>query len=423
LPPAGRSDILRPHMSTEIAYIGLLFALFVVPKALQRFRIPAAITAFILGVAASQLGLFTGDPAIALLATLGITGLFLFAGLDVDLRELRRGASFVAQHVILQAVLVAGAGAAFMAAFDMSWRPSALVALALLTPSTGFIVDSLASFGLDEQQAFWTRSKAVATEIVALAVLFVVLQSTSPLRLVGSSLALVALLAVIPIVMRGFASAIAPYAPRSEFAFLVMLAVLAAFATRKLGVYYLVGAFLVGIAARQFRGRIPALSSDRLIHAVEVFASFFAPFYFFGAGGHLRPEMLGLTALATGAAFVVVFVPVRVAIVALHRRLVLGDSWANGRRVATSLVPTLVFTLVLTEILAERFAPPSYLVGGLVAYAVANTIIPSLTLRVVPGFDEPRLRVGPEAAPAGGGAPPGPEPALSSAPAETRRSG
>jgi Kef-type K+ transport system membrane component KefB len=222
--------------------------------------------------------------------------------------------------------------------------------------------------------------------------------------------ALLALVAVIPIVMRAFASAIAPYAPRSEFAFLVMLAVLAAFATRKLGVYYLVGAFLVGIAARQFRGRLPALSSDRLIHAVEVFASFFAPFYFFGAGAHLRPDMLGLGALLTGAAFVALFVPVRIAIVALHRRLVLGEPLALGRRVATSLVPTLVFSLVLAEILAERFAPPSYLVGGLVAYAVVNTIVPALTLRVMPGFDEPHLRANPDVAPGGGALPGAPPP-------------
>jgi Kef-type K+ transport system membrane component KefB len=397
-------------MSTEVAYVGLLFALFVVPKALQRFRVPAAITSFVLGAAASHLGLFAGDPVIALLATLGITGLFLFAGLDVDLRDLRRGAGFVVQHVAVQAVLVAAASAAFMAAFELPWRPSALIALALLTPSTGFIVDSLPSFGLDERQAFWTRSKAVATELVALAVLFVVLQSTSPLRLAASSVALLALVAVIPIVMRAFASAIAPYAPRSEFAFLVMLAVLAAFATRKLGVYYLVGAFLVGIAARQFRGRLPALSSDRLIHAVEVFASFFAPFYFFGAGAHLRPDMLGLGALLTGAAFVALFVPVRIAIVALHRRLVLGEPLALGRRVATSLVPTLVFSLVLAEILAERFAPPSYLVGGLVAYAVVNTIVPALTLRVMPGFDEPHLRANPDVAPGGGALPGAPPP-------------
>jgi Kef-type K+ transport system membrane component KefB len=381
--------MLRRDMSNEIAYIGLLFALFVVPKALQRLRIPAAITSFALGIGAAQLGLFAGDPTLGLLATLGITGLFLFAGLDVEVQDLRRGAGFVAQHVAIQATLVALTAFAFVALVELPWRPAALLALALLTPSTGFILDSLGSFGLDERQAFWTRTKAIATELVALTVLFVVLQSTSPARLAGATVALVLLVAVIPILMRAFASAIAPYAPRSEFAFLVMLAVLAAFATRELGVYYLVGAFLVGIAARQFRHQLPALSSDRLIHAVEVFASFFAPFYFFSAGSHLRAELIGVLSLVTGAAFLVLFVPLRVAVVAIHRRLALGEPLRVGRRVAPSLLPTLVFSLVLAEILMARFEAPPWLVGGLVVYTVVNTMIPGLTLGVTPEFDAP----------------------------------
>ena len=61
-------------------------------------------------------------------------------------------------------------------------------------------------------------------------------------------------------------------APRSEFAFLLMLAVVAAYISKALGVYYLVGAFLVGAAAQSFRERLPALSSESLVHAVEAFA-------------------------------------------------------------------------------------------------------------------------------------------------------
>lgn len=378
-------------MSSELAYVALIFSLFVIPKALQRFRIPGAITSLLLGLAASRAGLFHGDPTVALLATLGISGLFLFAGLDVDAADLRRGASLVIQHLVLQAALLGGVGWAIVRLTGVAWRPAALVALALVTPSTGFILDSLASFGLDADQRFWTRTKAIATELLALAVLFAVLQSTSAVRFAVATLALAAVVAVIPLVMRGFARAIAPYAPRSEFAFLVMLSVLAAFATRKLGVYYLVGAFLVGVAARRFRERLPAFSSDRLLHAVEVFASFFAPFYFFNAGAHLHPELLGLGALAAGVVYLAVMVPVRTALVTVHRRLALGERLADGRRVATSLLPTLVFSLVLAEILVERFEAPAWLVGGLIPYTLANTLLPALTLRATPSFESVHL--------------------------------
>ncbi len=378
-------------MSSELVYVALIFSLFVIPKALQRFRIPGAITSLLLGLAASRAGLLHGDPTIALLATLGISGLFLFAGLDVDAADLRRGASLVVQHLIVQAALLGGVGWAIVRLTGVAWRPAALVALALVTPSTGFILDSLASFGLDADQRFWTRTKAIATELLALAVLFAVLQSTSAVRFAGATLALAAVVAVIPLVMRGFARAIAPYAPRSEFAFLVMLSVLAAFATRKLGVYYLVGAFLVGVAARRFRERLPAFSSDRLLHAVEVFASFFAPFYFFNAGAHLHPELLGLGALGAGLVYLVVMIPIRTALVTVHRRLALGERLADGGRVAIALLPTLVFTLVLAEILVERFEAPGWLVGGLIPYTLANTLLPALMLRATPSFESVHL--------------------------------
>ena len=238
------------RVSRDLTYVVLIFSLFVIPKALQRFRLPGAITSLLLGLAASRLGLFAGDPTIGLLATLGIAGLFLFAGLDVDLADLRRGAVPVIQHLVLQSALLLGVGWTIASVAGVGWRPAALVALALVTPSTGFILDSLASFGLDADQRFWTRTKAIATELLALAVLFAVLQSTSAIRFAGATLALAAVVAVIPLVMRGFARAIAPYAPRSEFAFLVMLAILAAVATRKLGVYYLVRRLPGGHRAR-----------------------------------------------------------------------------------------------------------------------------------------------------------------------------
>ncbi|WP_232287414.1 cation:proton antiporter [Anaeromyxobacter dehalogenans] len=381
-------------MSSELAYIALLFALFVIPKALQRFRIPGAITSLLLGLAAARAGLFTGDPTLALLATLGITGLFLFAGLDVDAKDLRRGAALVAQHLVIQALLLAGVAWAIAAATGVAWRPATLVALALVTPSTGFILDSLQSFGLDADQRFWTRTKAVATELLALAVLFAVLQSTSAARFAGATAALLAVVVLIPLVMKAFAVAIAPWAPRSEFAFLVMLAVMAAFATRKLGVYYLVGAFLVGVAARRFRERLPAFSSDRLLHAVEVFASFFAPFYFFSAGAHLHPELLTLSSLAAGLVYLAAMIPLRVGLVAVHRRLALRERLGQARRVATALVPTLVFSLVLAEIVIERFeGVPPWLVGGIIPYALLNTMIPALTLGATASFEEVHLDV------------------------------
>lgn len=389
---AGNREPAAPIMN-ELVYIGLVFALFVIPRILQRWRLPRAVTGVGLGAAVGMgLGQFHGDPTVSLFATLGISTLFLFAGLEVRFAELVEGRRVLVQHVALGLALIVGVAWAGTRVLGLDVRPAVLLALALLTPSAGFILDSLAGFGLTRDQIFWVRSKTIATEIVALLVLFFVLQSSSALRFAGGTTALVAMVLVLPALFRGFAVWIAPYAPKSEFAFLVMVTIGAAYVTRQLGAYYLVGAFVVGIVAQRFRERLPAVASEEMLHAVDVFASFFIPFYFFNAGLHLTPEQFSWQALAMGVGFFVVMVPVRVASVALHRRLSLGEPMAEGWRVGASLVPTLVFTLVTAEILRDQFAVPNPVFGGLVVYTLLNTMVPGFMLRApAQEYDDPIL--------------------------------
>jgi len=379
----------RPFASPELWYVALLFALFVVPKALQRYRIPSAITSLALGLAAG-LGfeLFVGDATVQLLATFGITSLFLFAGLDVNAEELRRGGRVLVQHLFIRLVLLATATFVVHRLMGLTVRPSMLVALALLTPSTGFILASLSQFGLTDQERFWVKSKAIATELVALGALFVGLQSVTLGRLAVSGAGLLAMIALLPLLFRVFAARIAPVAPKSEFAFLLMLAILCASVTVRMGAYYLVGAFVVGVAARAFRDRLPAIASEQMLHAVEVFASFFVPFYFFNAGLHVQRGDLGIAPVLMGLAFFGFAVPANIVAVLGHRRLALGEPVARGLRVAVPLLPTLVFTLVLAGILRERFAVPAEVFGGLIVYALLNTLIPGFALGApVRGFE------------------------------------
>lgn len=370
-----------PHIPTELDYVALLFGLLVLPKMLQRFRLPSAITSLLLGLLFSQgLGLFHDDRTIHLLATFGIAALFLFAGLDVDGASLRRGARTLVEHLAIRAVTLVAATLLLAAIFPMGRRASVLLALALLTPSTGFILDSLSAWRVTDEERFWIRTKAIATELLALAVLFVTLQSTSAGRLALSAAALVAMAAFLPFLLRFIVVRVTPYAPNSEFAFLLMVAVVFAFATRLLGVYYLVGAFLVGIMARGMRERLPLLASDQNLHAVEVFASFFIPFYFFTAGAGIPREALSWEALGIGVGFAAAAIPFRILVLIVQRRVRMGEPFAQGIRVAVPLIPTLVFTLVLAQILEEQFALPPILYGALVIYAVLSTLLPAFVL-------------------------------------------
>jgi Kef-type K+ transport system membrane component KefB len=382
-----------PGLGRELDYVLLLFALFVVPRVLQRYRLPGAVTSVGLGALAGLgLGLFVEDPTVHLLATLGIVALFLFAGLDVEFRELREEAMVLGQHMVIRIVALAGVAALAAQLFGLELRAAVLIALALLTPSAGFILDSLVTLQVTERERFWIRSKVVATELLALAVLFVTLQSTTLSRLAVSTVVLVALVALLPAVFRLFARWVVPFAPKSEFAFLLMVAVLAAFGTLRLGVYYLVGAFVVGITAQRFRERLPAIASEQMLHAVEVFATFFIPFYFFRAGLELRGEDFGPAALTIGAAFLATVLPLRLALVALHRWLALKEPIGRSVRVAVPMLPTLVFTLVIAAILRDRFAVAPEVFGGLMIYALLNTLIPGFALRIPPpDFTAPHL--------------------------------
>jgi Kef-type K+ transport system membrane component KefB len=378
--------------SPEVGYGLLVVGLFIVPRILQRFRLPAAVVAVALGaVAGMEFNLFHGDSTIQLFSTLGIVALFLFAGLEVDFTELAAHGSVLTQHLVLQVAMLTIGGVICVAAFDLSGRAAALYSLALLTPSTGFILDSLASFGLTKTSQFWVKSKAIATEVVALVLLLVIVQLSSAQALGLSLLALFAMVAILPAIFRGFAKVIAPHAPGTEFTFLILVALVCAFITRKLGVYYLVGAFAVGLSAVRVRKELPALSSEKLLGGVELFASFFIPFYFFKAGLGFERSFFTKESIGLGLAMAAILVPAKTLVVALHRNLSMGEAWRKGARVGLALVPTLVFTLVIGGILRERFAIADNLYGALVVYTLINTVIPGVVLRSAPQFESPTV--------------------------------
>jgi Kef-type K+ transport system membrane component KefB len=380
-------------VSTELVYMLLVLLLFVVARGLQRFRIPSAISAVVLG-AVLNLGfnLFHEDATVIMLATLGIVAMFLFAGLEVDFSELRRGQRVLLQHISIQAVVLVLVAWGLTRVTELPFRAALLFALAVLTPSTGFILDSLGTLGLSEEERFWVKSKAIAQELVALAVLFFAVQSDDGLKLSLSAAALTAMVLVLPPLFRVFDRFIAPFAPKTEFTFLVIVALLCSLITRELGVYYLVGAFVVGLTAVRLRKSLPALSSERLLGAVELFASFFIPFYFFKAGLHLRAEFFTFGSVALAVGLLVVVLPARVLRVALHRKLALGEPLRVGARVGVAVLPTLVFTIVLAEILQERFALSPTLFGALIMYALVNTLVPSLVMRTPAlQFDRPEV--------------------------------
>jgi len=369
-------------MNQDVIYLLLIFALLVIPRAVQRFSVPAPLTCLLFGIGAVLwLGDGAHDAVVNLLAILGISSLFLFAGLEVDLAQLRKGLWPLLLHLLIRSATLVGVAWLAWHYAGLSWQAAGLLALALLTPSTGFIMDSLAQLGLNEEERFWVTSKAIAGELLALVAMFVVMQANDPVQLGLSSLVLAAMLVGLPLLFIGLGRWVAPHAPGSEFSLLVMVGMLAAYITYWLGVYYLVGAFIAGLVARLLQRRMPLLASHDNLHALRLFSSFFVPFYFFNSGTHVPGDALSLEALGLGVLITLVVLPLRLAVIVLQRRMVFGESLRSSLRVALALSPTLIFTLVLAGIMREHFAVPPVLYGALLFYAAVTTLLPSLVFR------------------------------------------
>jgi Kef-type K+ transport system membrane component KefB len=367
--------------STTFIYLAVVFGLLVIPRALQRFRLPAPLTCFAFGIIVA--GFFkplVNDSVISYLATLGIAALFLFAGLEVDLSELRRELPSLTGHFALRGLVLVGCARLVAVFLHLGWQVDWLIALALLTPSTGFILDMLPNSGLDPTEQSEVALHAIAGEVTAVFLFLVISQADSlkTLLISGGSIAL--LIAFMPLVFLALGRFVVPYAPGSEFSLLLMVGLMCAVITETLGVYYLVGAFVAGLVARSLTKRMTTLASPQNLEAIRLFASFFIPFYFFHNGLGVPSAALVANSLGYGFALAALVIPVRLGVVWLQSRFMKHRGHRGSLRVSLALTPTLIFTLVIAEILRENFSVSPALYGGLLVYASIATILPSLVL-------------------------------------------
>ncbi|MFW5432163.1 MAG: cation:proton antiporter [Methylophilaceae bacterium] len=375
------TDFSLPDLPEQVIYLAIVFILLVFPRALQKFRIPAPITCFALGmITVFGIADYSHDITLSFLAALGISSLFLFAGLEVDMHDLKKGFWPLLSHLFIRCLVIFGFTWLGMHYLQYSVQVAGLIALALLTPSTGFILESISALDLDDNEIFWVKSKAIAGELLALLLLFIFLKSGSVSDLGTSSGVLIAIAFGLPLLFMFLGRIVIPFAPGSEFSLLIMVGLIAAYLTKELGVYYLVGAFFTGLAARQLREKMPTLASDDNLHAVQLFASFFVPFYFFYSGMKVPNGAMQWESLWIGLAITAVVLPLRVGTVALQRIHVNKDHVKSSFDIAIALAPTLIFTLVIASILHQKFGISDTLYGGLLVYAGITTILPSFTL-------------------------------------------
>ena len=110
-------------MRRELAYVLLICGLMLVPGLLQRFRVPPPLTCFLLGLALilAVPGIHHGDEVVHLLAALGISTLFLYAGLEVELTTLRRALGPLSVYLSIRSLTIAGVAWLGCRYLDLGW--------------------------------------------------------------------------------------------------------------------------------------------------------------------------------------------------------------------------------------------------------------------------------------------------------------
>jgi len=370
-------------MSYDVMIISVIAGLMVVPRLLLRLGIPAPLTALAMGLFPMLFGYqLLGSESWTLLATLGITSLFLYSGIEVDVDVLFRERARLITHLSIKLAMIFCVTRVLLYFFKIDYSLAILLTLAIVTPSTGFVINTLGRLRLSEAENLWVNHKAIAGEVVALFVMFVALQASNPqlasVDVVFNTLALIGLILALPVILAFIGKVIIPWAPGSEFSLLIVMGIVAGYATNSLGVYELVGAFLVGLVVTLLKGKIPAMASEKNLDAIRLFATFFIPFYFFVAGTKFPEEALTVDAIVLGTLLLVIVTPIRWLLVWFERRLTHDESQFSSLKVSIALTPTLLFTLVISEVLLDRGGITSVVYGALVTYAVLNTVLPTL---------------------------------------------
>jgi Kef-type K+ transport system membrane component KefB len=327
-----------------------------------------------------------------MLSRLGITSLFLFAGLEVDVDELKKDRKALSFHLMISFALQIGLAILLSYIFDIGVRVSILLSLGLMTPSTGFILSSLKNYDLDNTQKKWIKAKAISSELMALVIMYMVMQSYSFSAFFWSTAVLVSMILILPVLFRFFLAKIVPYAPDSEVVFLLLIALLCGVITKKIGIYYLVGAFLVGMTAGRFSHFMESKNSDKFLYSVSLFFSFFIPFYFYRAGLTFDLTYMNLKGGFYGLCFLVFLLPIRYFGSLFSIKFFINESFSKNRSVAMPLIPNLIFGLVIASIITNTYANEisGEIVSGLIFYTIVVSILPWVFLNKTP-IDEYEL--------------------------------
>lgn len=374
-------------ISHDLQYLAIFSLVLILPKILLKVKIPSGITALTIGVAFGYFHdtLYT-DQLFRFLAQIGITSLFVFSGLEVEIDELKADRKYLLKYLAKSVGALVLIAFAFIYFLKLNYQAAFLLSLGIFTPSAGFILNSLHSFKMGEDQEYWVKSKAISKEVISILLMFIALQISNPKNMLISGLFFLGLFIILPFLFKIFFKFISPYAPNSEVPFLVVISLISGVISKELGAYYLVGAFIVGLVGSRFKHEIFKDDEESILKSLSSFFTVFLPFYFFYSG--LKLSLSGFTSgsLIMGSLFIILFIPLRLGLNMSSLHYSLKEFTKNPYKVSLSLMPTLIFGLVIAGILKDKKLVSSTLVYSLIFYTLISSLLPSVLFPIQKKF-------------------------------------
>ena len=119
-------------LSLEYQYLIIFSLVLLLPKMLLRFHIPAGITALTLGVICTNiLGWFDNDQMILTLARLGITSLFVFAGMEIEVTDLKDNVRPLLKYLLQSIGIIFGTAYIVLNITGLSFQISLIIAIGI----------------------------------------------------------------------------------------------------------------------------------------------------------------------------------------------------------------------------------------------------------------------------------------------------
>ena len=374
-------------------FLLLMTILFIVPKLFQKFRIPSATTEILLGI---SLGIIAQDffyemEFIDVLASLGIISFFIYSGIEIDMRFINRNRSMLLECLAIKllVLLVTIYAIAHLTTYD--FRVASLIALALITPSAGFIIQNVREFKINKILKQGINANVILAEVMFIFLFIFFINLTNITKAVQVVFLISVWIFFLPRIIEFLYVKVLYKVIDIEFPLLFFIGLISAFFTDYLGLHFIVGAFIAGVFIENFLNNLEEdrkIDSVQKISLIDTFKSIsliFLPFYFFSIGlsvnGYISLEILSIALL-----LFIVINGTRLVIHLIHRILRFQDTLKNSFLVSIMILPTVIFTIVVADILLREkiINPETFAI--LVLYGTFTTFLPILAKVLIKKF-------------------------------------